>query len=87
MIYPDAFNLTLLVEKIDIMIIIAILIGAVSMNGHSLSTLRCEMTDNGYVQSILALGYTCQRQRQLWELLYTISHFGIKLFLSAWFIK
>lgn len=47
MIYPDAFNLTLLVEKIGIMIIIAILIGAVSMNGHSLSMLRCEMTDNG----------------------------------------
>lgn len=62
MIYTDAFNLTLLVEKIGIKIITGILIGAVSMNGHSLSTLRCKMTDNGYVQSIFSLGYTCQRQ-------------------------
>lgn len=87
MIYPDVFNLTLLFEKIGIMIIIAILVGAASMNGHSLSMPRCAMTDNGCVQSILALGYTCQRQMQLWELLYTISNFGIKLFLSTWFIK
>lgn len=78
MIYPDAFNLTLLVEKIGIMIILIILTGSLSMNGHSLSILRCEMADNGYVQSILALGYTCQRQTKLWELLYTISHFSIK---------
>lgn len=62
MIYSDAFNLTLLVEKIGIMIIVAIVTGAVSMNGHSLSTLRCEMMDNGYVQSIFSLGFTCQRQ-------------------------
>lgn len=45
MIYSDAFNLTLLVGKIGIMIIIAILRGAVSMNGHSVSTLRCEVMD------------------------------------------
>jgi len=68
MIYLDAFNQKLLVQKIGMMIIITILVGAVIMNGHSLSLLRREMTDKGYVQSILALGYTCKRQMQLWEL-------------------
>lgn len=58
MIYPDSFDHTLSVEKIEIMITAAILVGAVSMNGHSLSTLRQKMTDNGNVQSTLILGYT-----------------------------
>lgn len=62
MIYSKTFNFNLLVGKIGIMIIITILTGAVSMNGHSLSMLRCEMTDNGYVQSTYSLGFTCQRQ-------------------------
>lgn len=35
MIYPDALNVTFLVEKIGVMVIVSILIGAVSMNGHS----------------------------------------------------
>lgn len=35
MIYSNAFNLTLLVGKIGVMIIIAILTGALSMNRHS----------------------------------------------------
>lgn len=58
MIYPDSFNHILSVEKIEIMITTAILVGAVSMNGYSLSTLRCKMTDNRNVQSTLILGYT-----------------------------
>lgn len=58
MIYPDSFDHTLSVEKIEIMITAAILVGAVSMNGYSLSTLRCKMTDNRNVQSTLILGYT-----------------------------
>ena len=70
MIYPDVPNFTLLVEKMEIMIITDILV-------------RCKMTDNEYVQSILILAYTCRRQMQLWELLYTKSHFSIKLFLSV----
>lgn len=58
MIYPDSFNHILSIEKIEIMITTAILVGAVSMNGYSLSTLRCKMTDNRNVQSTLILGYT-----------------------------
>lgn len=62
MIYINAFNLNLLVGEIGIMIILAIFTEAVSMNGHSLSTLRCEMTDNGYVHGTFSLSFTCQRQ-------------------------
>lgn len=58
MIYPNSFNHILSVEKIEIMITTAILVGAVSMNEYSLSTLRCKMTDNGNVQSTLILCYT-----------------------------